>query len=68
VLRLVERHSGQRVGTARTTRTVARGWQQVRVKYVPRAPGESRLDLSVVLRGTRARTWFKADDVSLRHS
>ena len=68
VLRLVERRSGKKIGTVRSARTLRRGWQQARVAYVARAPGESRLDLVVVLHGTAPKAWFKADDVSLRLS
>jgi PKD repeat protein len=69
VLRLAERRSGKTVGKVRTARTLTRGWQQVRVTYVARTPGSSRLDLSVVLHGTaKKKAWFKADDVSLRLS
>ncbi|WP_165372648.1 PKD domain-containing protein [Nocardioides iriomotensis] len=68
VLRLVERRSGKDIGTVRTKRTLTRGWQQVQVGYVARAPGASRLDLAVVLHGTGPKAWFKADDVSLRVS
>jgi PKD repeat protein len=69
VLRLVERRSGKTVGKVRTARSLTRGWQRVRVTYVARAPGASRLDLSVVLHGSaRRKAWFKADDVSLRLS
>ena len=65
VLRLDERRSGDRVGTARTVRRLPQGWTEVRVAYVPRVPGASRLDLSIVLHGQRSTTWFKADDVRL---
>jgi hypothetical protein len=68
VLRLVEHRSGKSIGKVRTARTLTRGWQRVRVTYVARAPGTSRLDLSVVLHGTAKKAWFKADDVSLRLS
>lgn len=65
VLRLDERRSGDRIGTARSVRRLPRGWTKVHVTYVPRAPGASRLDLSIVLHGQRSTTWFKADDVRL---
>lgn len=68
VLRLDERRTGKSIGRVRTTRTLTRGWQRARVAYVARAPGTSRLDLSVVLHGTGKKAWFKADDVSLRIS
>lgn len=64
-LRIREYNGGTFAGSQTVTMTLSTSWQQVRLSYVPQAPGSSNLDYTAYTTNAAPGTCFYADDAAI---
>jgi PKD repeat protein len=64
-LRIREYNGSTNVGSQTVTMTLSTSWQQIKLTYVPQAPGSSNLDYTAYTTNTPAGNCFYADDAAI---